>query len=99
MSSSRRLPTGRWWRALFALGGYLLTVAVGAAGLTTIIGGTAGLPLSLGLAVLLLVPLAVVVVAPREPVPGPHDHLPVLARPIAGSSAPAADTAVEKPAA
>jgi len=64
-----------------ALAGYLGAVAVGAALLTTLTQGLGGVLLSVGWALVLLVPLAVVAVPPRRDRPaGPQDHLPILMR-------------------
>ncbi len=80
MGFRKHLPVGRWARALTALLGYLLAVLLGGAVLTSIIGGVGGLSLGIGLAFLLLVPLAVVALPAREFAPSPEDHLPVLMR-------------------
>lgn len=76
-----RLPRARRSRSLVAVAGYLVVVALGAALLTTSSQGLGGVLLSVGWALVLLVPLVMVAVpTPPDRPAGHQDHLPVLMR-------------------
>lgn len=84
-----RLPARQPARALTATACYLATVAAVAVTLTSITNSPIGVLFSIGISVLLLVPLAVL--APREPASDPEPELDL--RPVLQRGSQASDAA------